>query len=197
VIRSRVLVWIALAGCSGSSPPVASHPGPATPPAGAAALAAFETVRAVFQHPRCQNCHAPGDAPLQGDDGQVHIQNVQRGATGEGLVGLECTSCHHDANPPDSYGDHMPPGASKPWRMPTPELPMVFVGIAPGALCQQIKDPARNGGRDLAALRVHLDDPLVLWGWAPGKGRATIPTARAEFLRAWELWTSAGAPCPN
>ena len=31
------------------------------------ALAAFETVNAVLQHPRCQNCHIPDNAPLQMD----------------------------------------------------------------------------------------------------------------------------------
>ena len=30
-----------------------------------AALAAFGTIQTVLQHPRCQNCHIPGDAPLQ------------------------------------------------------------------------------------------------------------------------------------
>src|SRR5450830_684421 len=40
------------------------------------ALRAFEIVRMVLQHPRCQNCHIPGDAPLQGDEGHPHNQNV-------------------------------------------------------------------------------------------------------------------------
>lgn len=33
------------------------------------ALQAFGTVQKVFQSPRCQNCHIPGDAPLQFDAG--------------------------------------------------------------------------------------------------------------------------------
>ena len=33
----------------------------------AQALTAFATVEQVFQHPRCSNCHIPGDAPLQFD----------------------------------------------------------------------------------------------------------------------------------
>ena len=136
-----------------------------------AGLVAFETVRGVLQHPRCQNCHPGGDAPLQGDDGHVHDQNVQRGPNGRGMVGERCTTCHGPANPPDSYGAHSPPGAPTGWRMPTPEDRLVFVGVAPGALCEQVKDPARNGGKDMAALRAHLDDPLVTWAWAPGLGR--------------------------
>ena len=43
-------------------------------------------------------------------------------------------------------------------------MQLVFVGVAPGALCEQVKDPARNGGKDMAALRAHLDNPLVTVG---------------------------------
>src|SRR6266498_3847082 len=78
-------------------------------------LAAFETVRAVLQHPRCQNCHIPGDAPLQFDAGLVHGQNVLRGPDGTGASGLACSTCHSTVNPPSSYGAHMPPGAPN-WR---------------------------------------------------------------------------------
>ena len=140
----------------------------------AAGLAAFETVRAVFQHPRCQNCHPAGDIPLQGDDGRLHNQNVRRGPKGEGLVGAECTTCHGPANPPASYGRATPPGNVKGWHMPPPEMKLVFVGLSPRALCEQVKDPGRNGGKDMVALRNHLDDPLVLWGWSPGFGRAPV-----------------------
>ncbi len=160
-------------------------------------LVAFEKVRSVLQHPRCQNCHPAGDVPLQGDEGRLHAQNVQRGPEGRGMVGMECTTCHTTANPPDSYGMHVPPGAESGWRMPPPNDKMVFVGVAPGALCEQLKDPARNGHRDLAGLRHHLDDSLVAWGWAPGRGRAPIPVPRADFLAAFEAWSAAGAPCPN
>src|SRR3954462_9461829 len=52
-----------------------------------AALAAFDTIQTVLQHPRCQNCHIPGDAPLQFDAGLVHNQNVQRGSNGLGAPG--------------------------------------------------------------------------------------------------------------
>jgi hypothetical protein len=31
------------------------------------ALRAFEVVRSVLQHPRCQNCHIPGDAARRSD----------------------------------------------------------------------------------------------------------------------------------
>jgi hypothetical protein len=195
MIRMLILAST-LVACSGSStssstkkPDPGLHTGDG--------LAAFETVRAVFQHPRCQNCHPGGDAPLQGDDGHVHNQNVLRGPTGNGMAGEECTTCHGPANPSSAYGLHVPPGNVKGWHMPGPDLKLVFVGVAPGALCQQIKDPARNGGRDMTALRTHLDDPLVVWGWDPGFGRAPIPIPREAFLDAWQHWVIAGAPCPE
>jgi hypothetical protein len=171
---------------------------PAAGPAQADApgLAAFETVRQVLQHPRCQNCHPAGDAPLQGDDGHVHAQNVHRGKDGRGEVGEECTTCHGPANPPSAYGARVPPGNAKGWHMPSEDMKLVFVGVAPGPLCEQIKDPARNGGKDMAALRAHLDDPLVQWGWSPGFGRAPVSVPRDQFLAAWDAWARAGAPCP-
>ena len=187
-------VALGLAGCPGGGKGPNEPGGPTSRAEG---LVAFETVRAVLQHPRCQNCHPDGDAPLQGDDSHVHTQNVLRGPEGLGMPGLECTTCHGPANPPSNYGEHVPPGNVKGWHMPTPEQKLVFVGVAPGALCAQIKDPARNGGKDMAALRAHLDDPLVTWGWDPGFGRAPVSTPREKFLAAWETWASAGAPCPE
>src|SRR5262250_2014889 len=91
--RARFLVLAALgmaalvASCShGSSEAPAKTPVAATAAApGSDALAAFETVRSVLQDARCQNCHPPGDRPLQGDDGHFHTMNIQRGPDGHGL----------------------------------------------------------------------------------------------------------------
>jgi len=80
--------------------------------------------------------------------------------------------------------------------MPAEDEKLVFVGMSPHALCEQIKDPRHNGGKDMAALREHLDTPLVRWGWSPGIGRQPVSIPRARFLAAWEAWARAGAPCP-
>jgi hypothetical protein len=160
-------------------------------------LAAFETVKAVLQHPRCQNCHIPGDAPLQFDAGLTHAQNVLRGPDGKGAPGLKCATCHAAANPPASYGTNMPPGAPN-WHLPPPEHKMVFIGLSSADLCRVIKDPSSNGGRDMAALKKHVSsDKLVLWGWSPGVGRAPVSVPHAEFVAAFERWAAAGAPCPT
>jgi mono/diheme cytochrome c family protein len=75
------------------------------------AFKAFGTVQKVFQSPRCQNCHIPGDSPLQFDAGKPHAMNVVRGMDGKGAAGLPCATCHAEANPPPSYGPQAPPGA--------------------------------------------------------------------------------------
>jgi hypothetical protein len=160
------------------------------------AIEAFAVVQQVFQHPRCQNCHIPGDAPLQFDAGLPHAQGVVRGPDGHGAPGLPCATCHGEANPPASYGPQAPPGAPH-WGLPPPEHPMVTIGLSPRALCEMIKDPKENGGRDFAALIRHVrDDKLVLWGWQPGGARAPVPVPHAEFVARFEQWAAADAPCP-
>jgi len=185
-----------LSACAHPAPSTTSGTGTGSPPSKAAGLVAFETVRGVLQHPRCQNCHPRDDVPLQGDDSHPHPMNVQRGPDGRGMVGERCTTCHGPSNLPSTYGANVPPGASTGWRMPKPDERLVFVGVAPGALCEQVKDPARNGGKDAAALREHLEDPLVTWAWTPGFGRTPIPVPRETFVAAWVTWTNAGTPCP-
>jgi hypothetical protein len=159
-------------------------------------IAAFETVRAVLQHPRCQNCHIPGDAPLQFDAGLPHMQNVLRGPQGKGSPGLACATCHATVNPPASYGANMPPGAPN-WHLPPPERKMVFIDLSSGELCRVVRDPKKNGGKDFAALTEHVaHDKLVLWGWAPGVGRAPVSVPHDEFVAKFKTWIAAGAPCP-
>lgn len=158
-------------------------------------IAAFETVKQVLQHPRCQNCHIPGNAPLQYDQGQVHGLNVQRGPDGNGAPGLQCTTCHGEANPPTSYGQHVPPGAPG-WHLPPPDRKMVFIGLSSGDLCRGLKDMKANGGKDLAALDKHVSsDKLVLWGWNPGPGRNPVSIPHATFVAKFREWVAAGAPC--
>ena len=171
--------------------PAAEKPAPSR----AEGLAAFDTVAKVLQHPRCRNCHIPGDAPLQFDAGLPHTQNVARGSGGYGAPGLPCATCHGAANPPASYGPHMPPGAPG-WQLPPPGLEMVFIGLSEGELCGRLKDKSRNGGRDLAALVHHIDDQLVRWGWDPGVGRAPVPVPYEEFVAKFRAWADAGGPCP-
>jgi hypothetical protein len=161
------------------------------------AAQAFEVVRSVLQHPRCQNCHIPGDAPRQHDASLRHDINVQRGPTGHGAAAMECSTCHGTENLPESYGLHVPPGAPA-WHLPPPEMKMVFIDLSPAQLCAVIKNPRVTGGKDLHAMLVHIrDDKLVGWGWNPGQGRNPVPVPRERFVAAFQEWMSLGAPCPN
>ncbi len=156
--------------------------------------AAFLQVYRVLTSPRCQNCHPVGDAPLQGDDSHVHLQNVKRGKDGHGVYGMRCDTCHQAKNLP---GEHMPPGNPK-WSLPSSEQKMVFVGRSPGDLCRQLKDPKQNGGRTLAELLDHVaNDDLVGWGWNPGDGRTPPPLSRVETAAQVKVWVEGGAACPE
>lgn len=181
-----VLVVIAIANM---------HAAPAgAKPDAAASAKAFLEVHKVFTSPRCQNCHPAGDAPLQGDDSHIHLQNVKRGKDGHGVTAMRCETCHQTTN---LAGDHMPPGNPK-WGLPSPEHKMVFVGRTPAELCRQLKDPKQTGGRSLQQLLEHVaDDELVGWGWNPGDGRALPPLSRPDTVAQMKIWIDSGAACPQ
>lgn len=172
-----------------------------TPPAATdptAGLASWDKIYKVFSHPRCANCHVEDDhprwsGPHYGPEPRNHAFNVQRGVdeTGFGNPGLRCMTCHFESN---SNVLHGPPGAPN-WHLAPAE--MVWFGKSSAEICAQIKDPARNGGKTLQEVAVHVrDDKLVGWGWAPGPGREPAPGSAEETFKALEAWTAAGAPCP-
>jgi hypothetical protein len=74
---------------------------------------------------------------------------------------------------------------------------MVFQGKSLRALCEQLKDPAATGGKDLAALLHHVEhDPLVLWGWNPGGKRTRPPVTHPAFVAAFRTWVASDGACP-
>ena len=159
----------------------------------AAGKAGFLQVVQVLQSPRCVNCHPSGDRPLQGDDGRVHAQNISRRTI---AAGVPCSTCHQTRNAEAIGVVGGPPGAPG-WNLPPAETPMVFQGKTATQLCQQLKDPAQTGGRNLAKLLEHVtSDPLVRWGWAPGKARTLPPLAHDRFVAAFQAWVDSGAACP-
>jgi hypothetical protein len=198
---------VAGAGCEGNAAPPASPPARSLPAARANDLRApgdfasiadrAERSRAIFReatrvmlHPRCVNCHPAGDVPAQGDLGRFHDPPVVRGPENEGVPGLYCTSCHQDRNATIARV----PGAPK-WRLAPRE--MAWVGKTPHTLCEQLKDPARNGHRSLAQVVDHTaHDDLVGWGWAPGADRAPVPGTQAKFAALVDAWVKDGAECP-
>jgi len=165
------------------------------PPAAGKKDGSFEVVARVLLSPRCRNCHPAGDSPLQHDDGRPHAQEVGRKAS---KLGLDCSACHQASMPVEPMaGPHQPPGAPN-WKLPPEKTPMTFEGRTPAELCKQLKDPAQNGGKDLAALLHHVEeDALVGWGWNPGEGRTPVPVPREEFVAAFRAWIDGGAACPD
>ncbi len=154
------------------------------------AAALFQEAAKVLQHPRCVNCHPRGDRPTQTDRMRPHEPLVVRGADGHGAPALACKTCHGDAN----YDVAGVPGDPH-WQVAP--LSMAWEGLSVGAICEQIKDPARNGNRSLAGIVDHVTtDSLVKWGWAPGGGRTPTPGTNAEFGELMRGWVDAGAHCP-
>jgi hypothetical protein len=119
--------------------------------------------------------------------------HVERGPQGTGKNGLLCSTCHQEKNLP---GNGLPPGAPE-WSLPPADTPMVFEKRSPRQLCEQLKDPARNGKRSPADVVEHVREaPLVLWGWHPGDGRTPVPMPHEEFVRLMSEWADKGAACP-
>ena len=183
MFRSLFLVAAALALAA----PLAAAPADADK---AASAAAFLDAVKVLNHPRCMNCHTTVAWPTQGDDRRRHTFNVMRGPDGKGTAGMHCAGCHQAQNQ-----DAMNIPGAKDWHMAP--LAMGWTGLAPGALCALLLDPAKNGGRTGTKVVEHLRaDPLVLWAWTPGGKRKAPPMAHKDFLAAAETWIKKGAHCP-
>jgi mono/diheme cytochrome c family protein len=163
-----------------------------TPAEEAAAREAFARAVAVFQHPRCTNCHNRGEGPRQGNTPRAHQLNVKRGPEGRGVGAQACTACHKAQN---TAGGAIP-GAPD-WRMPPPGR-AGWDGLTPAEICAALKDPARNAGLRPDQVVEHMaQDKLVLWAWAAGGIRSAPPLAHAEFMALMRTWNAGGAPCPN
>ena len=151
----------------------------------------FGPIASVLTHPRCINCHQ-ADSPRQTDAKILHQPLVVRGADGHGAPTQQCQTCHQDTN----TGGGLVPGA-KGWALAP--LSMLWEGRTSAQICEQIKDPARNGGRHTGEEVIeHMKtDPMVLWAWAPGAERTTPPISHGKFVEALEAWVKAGMPCPR
>ncbi len=153
--------------------------------------ALFEPIAAVVMHPRCLNCHQIA-APAQTDAMNAHAQRVIRGADGHGAPTLKCAACHQASN----SADGRVPGAPN-WHLAP--LSMNWQSLSKAQICEQIKDPKRNGNRTTPNRVVAhmMDDPLVLWAWEPGADRSKPVMSHAVFVKALTAWADAGMPCPK
>jgi hypothetical protein len=158
--------------------------------------ALFTEAAKVITHPRCVNCHPATDHPLQGNDQHIHQPPVLRGEVGDGIPGLSCSACHGDRNvdvvPGGSYQSI--PGNPR-WGLAPIE--MAWEGRSVAQICEQLKDPKRNGGRDLRLLQEHMaKDDVVAYGWHPGSGRDPVPGTQEVFAELIQAWIDTGASCP-
>jgi hypothetical protein len=164
----------------------------------ARAVALFEEAGKVIQHPRCVNCHPAGDHPLQGMSMHPHQPPVSRGDSDIGMPGMMCGTCHGAANV-DVIGqaDTIKSIPGNPaWHVAPIE--MAWQGKTLGQICEQIKDPERNGGKTMDEIVEHMaHDDLVGWGWNPGAGREPVPGTQEVFGELIRRWAADGASCPK
>ena len=202
----RLLLALVVASCGGKQPPPAQHvelrrPAPnellavadfdVIADRAARSRALFGEIARVLVHPRCINCHPAGDTPHQRMTMELHDPPVVRGPKDNGVAGMECTSCHQDRN----QALTRVPGAPN-WHLAPIE--MAWVGKSVSYICNQLKDPKRNGGKTLAEIVEHNGhDELVAWGWAPGADREPAPGTQAQFGALTAAWAQTGAECPE
>ena len=158
--------------------------------------ALFVEAGKVLQHPRCLNCHPKERMPTQGDDLHAHVPMMQATESGHGVPALQCNTCHQPAN----VSTHWSSIASMPghahWMLAPAS--MAWQGLSLHDICEQVKDPARNGGRSLEAIHKHLaEDSLVGWAWHPGEGRTPAPGTQRRLGELITAWIETGAVCPR
>ncbi len=163
----------------------------------ARSIALFEEAGKVIQHPRCVNCHPATDRPLQDMTMHPHQPPVFRGDGGMGLVGMQCNTCHSAENTPVvGQADTLKSIPCNPaWHLAPIE--MAWEGKTLRQICEQLKDPKRNGDKTMAEMVEHMaHDDLVGWGWDPGEGREPVPGTQEEFGKIIQAWVDTGAVCP-
>jgi hypothetical protein len=156
----------------------------------------FKEASRVIESPRCLNCHPANRSPTQGDDLHPHNPRMQADDKGHGPAGLPCSTCHQAVNMPTGVEPiESIPGHAH-WALAPPS--MGWQGKTTAEICRQLKDPARNGGRDLQQIHEHLArDTLVGWAWSPGAGRQPAPGTQKLFGELIAAWIESGAVCPQ
>jgi hypothetical protein len=205
--RVRIAVWlcaipILLGGSATQAQNEAELRAPSAfagvPDVQARSRALFTEAAKVIMNPRCMNCHPASDRPTQGNDMHPHLPPATRGADGGGVPGNTCGACHLDRNVNLLKGQQQSfqsiPGHPR-WGLAPIE--MAWEGKSMSEVCRQIKDPQRNGGRNLELLREHLTkDDLVAWAWNPGPGRDPAPGTQERLGELIRAWIDGGAECP-
>lgn len=167
-------------------------------------LANWQKFFEVASHPRCANCHVGADnrpiwsGPSYGRT-RPHGMNITAGESRIGSEALVCSTCHTTLAAPDPAANAMPHGApmvAADWMLAPVEAE--WFGKSSSFICNQLKDPERNGERTIREVAGHLDHDLILhWAWAPGGNREPAPHSLQEAMDALMKWAAAGTPCPS
>lgn len=169
-----------------------------------AGLEAWKRIEAVVTHPRCANCHVDeGAIPIWTLAGEkkdrVHGMNIHGGVSRIGTEAIACSTCHMTSTQPNDPAP-APPRAGIPWQLAPVEF--LWYGQSGAEICKQLRDPARNGGRDAIGLLEHLRHDASLSGfipraWEPGEGRSKPPGTFEDHVKDMAEWGAAGQPCPE
>jgi hypothetical protein len=155
----------------------------------------FLRMAEVIESPRCLNCHPAGRSPTQGDDMHLHTPPMVSDASGHGIPGLHCSACHSASNEPIMMPNIKIVPGNPAWSLAPAAFAWQHRSLR--EICEQIKDPRRNGGRTLEKIHDHVAyDPLVGWAWHPGLGRKPAPMTQATFGKLVQHWINSGAECP-
>jgi hypothetical protein len=165
-----------------------------------AGLEAWSRVFQVASHPRCSNCHTGASGvpmwsgPSYGEP-KPHGMRIKAGASRIGAEYLKCGTCHINSAHPQIV-PHAAPRANGDWRLAPAGAG--WFGRSSAWICEQLRDPARNGGMDYQKLANHAGHDVILqWAWSPGPGREPAPYSIAEHTMDIHIWGAAGQPCPQ
>lgn len=167
-------------------------------------LAAWERIYEVTSHPRCSNCHVGADnKPMWSgpsfDKTKPHGMNIVAGESRIGAETLACSTCHTTLStdrPDANTTPHMAPKVAMAWQLAPVEAE--WFGKPSYEICNQLRDPERNGDRTFMELAAHLDHDLILhWAWKPGGNREPAPYSLQEHVNDILEWGVAGMPCPS
>lgn len=166
------------------------------------ALAAWDRIYEVASHPRCSNCHVgPSNVPMWSGPSygkaRPHGMNINAGESRIGAETIQCSTCH--AYREIATADRLPhaaPQVAMDWRLAPVEAE--WFGKSSVDVCNQLRDPERNGGRTYEDIASHLDHDLILhWAWNPGAGREPAPYDLQTHVNDVLAWGVGGMPCAN
>ncbi|WP_136660116.1 hypothetical protein [Nitratireductor sp. XY-223] len=167
-------------------------------------LASWQLFYEVASHPRCSNCHVGADnkpmwsGPSYGKT-RPHGMNINAGESRIGAETLPCSTCHADVSAMESASNdtpHAAPQVAMGWQLAPVEAD--WFGKSSAYICEQLKDPERNGNRTIREVASHLDHDLILhWAWNPGGNREPAPHSLQASMDALMKWAAAGTPCPT